>query len=127
MNSIAKWSIFSITLLVCFVSCTEKKSKETKMEVVDSKENKIGNVIYTVYSSDTNWIEMENFADKLLKNKGENSAVGFYQPKNKVPRVNDNFSIPGDAANYMLGVYRYSEEKGKFTLYKNPVVTRVVE
>lgn len=118
MNNTVKWSI-SVILLVYFFSCTEKRNKETKLEVIDSKENKIGNVIYTVYSSDTNWIEMEDFADKLLKNRGENSAVGFYQPKDKVPKINDNFSIPGDAVNYMIGVYRYNEEQRKFTLYKN--------
>jgi len=110
---------FLFLFLSFYVSACENRNEE-KYEVVDFKKNDVGNCLYTVFAADTTWEEMKSFAQNLIKDEGTYSAVGFFSPREKVPKINSNHSIPGDSGEYLIAIYRYDEQIKKFVLIKNP-------
>lgn len=88
-----------------------------KYEIVDSREDHNGNVIYTVYSPDTCWDEMELFAQDLVINKGKYSAVGFFNPKSKTPQIREDFSMKPEYAFYLLANYTFNKEEDQSILH----------
>ena len=105
----------SISVVVIYVGCQKKSNK---YEIIDSKHNPKNNVsAYSVYTPDTNWIEMEKFAKDLLKDKDKHSAVVFSNPKEMAVKFKENWGMINTG--YIVAVYGYAEERKKTIFEKD--------
>jgi hypothetical protein len=112
-------SILCYYILVIFIQYGCSNSN-TSIEVVHC----LGDsslMMCTVYSSDTNWLEMELKAKELIGDTPSISAVGFFCQKEKVPTVKEDFSIsPGEYFDYHIATFKYDDEIKKMRLFKHP-------
>ena len=111
---IYKNSVFIAVLIL--ISC----GRNTNYKIVDYRETSNGSAFYCVYAPDTDWVYMQKFAIELLKNKRQWSAVAFFNPLEKTPKLKPNFALPGWASDFMIAKYYFDEKENKFVLYKSP-------
>jgi hypothetical protein len=106
----------SFLIFLFLLGCNESQNKYT---VIDRRAMPSGDTAYVVYTPDTNWTEMEQFAKMLLKNNRKWSGVAFFNPREKALKLNTDFSIPNESWGYIVATYRYDEDKGYFTFNKS--------
>lgn len=78
------------------------------------------NIVFTVYTPDTNWKKMEHYASEILTNKGEYSAVGFFYPLDSTPHLKPDGLMPNEyCRSCLVAKYSFDFEKNKFVLGRN--------
>jgi len=108
--------IIIILAISLFWSCKENSNR---YEIIDCKYNSKNNVAaYSVYTPDTNWVEMEKFAKDLLKDKDKHSAVHFFNPREKALKYKDNWAFQEGTVEYVVAAYYFSQEKDKLIFQK---------
>lgn len=113
--------MFTIFLAQCGNNKEPVNNKDEKQyEIVDKKVINDTTDWYTVYTPDTNWAEIEKFAKGLIKYKSKYSAVAFFHPQEKTPKMNEYFSLPKEAMDYVIVTYRLNDSTQKFALIKTP-------
>jgi hypothetical protein len=116
MKKIIYFAILSSTLAACFSPASPK------YEVIDSYLiDSTGFMNFTVYTPDTNWVEMQKFAEKLTKKATDPQrvGVGFFNPKEKTPRfLRPSPSIGTACMPYIVATYNYDKSGGKLVLRK---------
>jgi hypothetical protein len=109
-----------LSLLACvFITVSCKDYSPQGYRIIDRVGNERGDSLYVVYTPDTNWVEMETFANNLVQGKGKWSAVGFFNPEVKTLKLNPDHSIPKESSAYLVANYRFNEKEQKFLLYKS--------
>jgi hypothetical protein len=115
-----KRTLFISILAAALFGCSSHNS--LKYEVIDSYIIDSTNVMmYTVYTPDTNWVEMQKFAEELTA-KGKKpigEGVGFFNPKSKTPHfLKPSASIGTACMPYIVATYIFDKSEGKLVLRK---------
>jgi hypothetical protein len=109
-----KMSFFFCTIAFVAISCNNKKC----YEVLDYKDLPNGSSVFSVYTPDTNWIEMEKYAIELLKNKSINSGVCFYNYKDSLFKFKDNGAFKTGAPDKIIAIYNLNPNTNKLEFHK---------
>jgi hypothetical protein len=77
--------IFLFSLLSIFIlAVSECKRVSNNYEIIDRKSRQEGPVVYTIYTPDTDWVSMKNFAKSLLDTsriQSHQSRIFFFSPQ----------------------------------------------
>lgn len=95
------------------------KSKKNCFVVIDEIHFSTGNAFYSIYTPDTNWVEMEKYAKDLLKDNEKHSAVGFYNSIDTIFKFKENGAIKPGSSKYLIALYNYKESEGKLIFFKD--------
>ena len=113
-----KKEYLKIVLILLFFTIIISCKKKQCFEIIDEQHFKFGNAQYSVYYPDTNWIEMEEFAKNLLKDKEKHSDVIFFSLKSEKFKFKKNGDIEEDALNYYTAIYNL-DTNGKYIFHKS--------
>jgi hypothetical protein len=108
-----------LIILFCIVFFADCSKKKQCYEILDEQHFKSGNAQYAVYSPNTNWIEMENFAKSLLNNKEKHSAVIFFNSKSDEYKFKKNGSPTTKAFENYIGLYNLVGNTNYFKFFKS--------
>ena len=102
--------------VVFFAGCSKKKQC---YEILDEQHFKLGNAQYAIYSPDTNWAEMENYAKFLLKDKEKHSAVIFFNSNSEKYKFKTNGDLTKEALDNYIGLYSLVDTTDYFEFHKS--------
>lgn len=113
--------VINCLFFLSFITACSSPSS-MKYEVIDSYFiDSTGFMNFTVFTPDTNWVEMQKFAEELTKKSTDprRVGVGFFNPKEKTPKfLRPSASIGTACITNIVAMYNFDRFENKLILHK---------